>query len=74
MEFTTIIKDRMKENHVTPNVLAKEIGFTVQYIYKLLAGNKRWNETTMTRACSALNLKADFTAMEPTGPDAAANQ
>ncbi len=73
MNFTGIVKYQMQERGITPAGLASKMGFTVQYIYKLLQGKKRWNETTMTRACEALGIEIEF-AQKDTGPDEAAIQ
>ena len=74
MDFTESVKRQMTARGVKVGPLAKEMGISAEYLYKLLARQKRWNETTMTRACEALGLRASFVSDEPAGQDAAVSQ
>jgi len=60
LNFTATVKKRMKLLKIKPIELARMTGYSAQYISELLLGRKRWNETTMTRVCSALNMRALF--------------
>lgn len=60
LNFTATVKARMKVLEMKPVELARETGYSAQYISELLSGRKRWNETTMNKVCSALNMRAFF--------------
>jgi len=60
MDFTKTVKKKMKQNNLNGNDLARKTGYSVTYIYDLLAGHRRWNETTMVKVCKALGIKIDF--------------
>jgi transcriptional regulator with XRE-family HTH domain len=66
MNFTKIVKARMKELDVNMTVLAGRMGYSINYISDLLKGDRRWNETTMAKACAALKLEARFIRSEDT--------
>jgi len=60
LNFTASVKARMALLNVKPIDLARMTGYSAQYISELLSGRKRWNETTMSKVCSALNMQALF--------------
>ena len=60
LNFTPTVKTRMKTLKMKPVELARKTGYSAQYISELLSGRKRWNETTMNKVCSALNMRAFF--------------
>lgn len=68
MNFTKIVKARMKELDINITALAGRMGYSINYISDLLKGDRRWNETTMAKACEALKLEARFV---PSGETAA---
>lgn len=57
MSFTKAIKETLKSKGLTPSDLARMTGYSPQYIHEILSGKKRWNETTIYRACEALDLE-----------------
>ncbi|MGN7470378.1 helix-turn-helix domain-containing protein [Brevibacillus sp. SAFN-007a] len=61
MSFTEAIKGALKNKELTPSDLARMTGYTPQYIHEILSGKKRWNETTIYRACEALDLEIEIT-------------
>jgi len=60
VNFSESIKKVLKDRDLNASELARMTGYTPQYIHNLLAGKKRWNETTMTKACDALGLEIKF--------------
>jgi transcriptional regulator with XRE-family HTH domain len=54
VNFSAVVKRILKEKDLTASDLARMIGYTPQYIHDLLAGNRRWNETTINKTCEAL--------------------
>ncbi|BFH60715.1 helix-turn-helix domain-containing protein [Paenibacillus azoreducens] len=60
MSFSKSIKKAMEDQGVTPSEVAKQTGYTPQYLHSLLDGNRRWNETTLSKACDALGLEIKF--------------
>lgn len=60
MNFSESIKKFLKARDLNASELARMTGYTPQYIHNLLAGKKRWNETTMTKACDALGVEIKF--------------
>jgi predicted transcriptional regulator len=57
MNFSESIKQVLKSRGLNPSDLARMTGYTPQYMYDLLAGDRRWNETTMKKTCDALGLE-----------------
>ncbi len=57
MGFSESVKSVLKSMNLTPSDLARMTGYTPQYIHELLAGKKRWNETTIEKTCEALGLE-----------------
>jgi len=57
MGFSEMIKKVLEANRLTPSDLARMTGYTPQYIHEILSGKKRWNETTIYKACEALDLE-----------------
>ncbi|MUG24739.1 helix-turn-helix domain-containing protein [Paenibacillus macerans] len=57
MNLSNSIKKAMNEQGVTPTEVAKQTGYTPQYLHSLLDGNRRWNETTLSKACDVLGLE-----------------
>jgi transcriptional regulator with XRE-family HTH domain len=57
MNFSKVVKKLLKERDLTASDLARMIGYTPQYIHDLLAGNRRWNETTINKTCEALGIE-----------------
>ena len=60
LNFTTTVKARMKTLQMKPIDLARKTGYSAQYISELLSGQKRWNETTMSKVCEILDIKVRF--------------
>lgn len=60
MNFTQTVKELMGLQNINASNLAKKMGYSPQYISDLLAGKKRWNETTMSKACDVLGIKVKF--------------
>lgn len=59
MNFSDAVKKSMAAQGIRPNELARKMGYSPQYITDLLAGHRRWNETTMGKACQALGMKIE---------------
>lgn len=60
MNFTQVVKKKMKQSNLNGTDLARKTGYSVTYICDLLAGHRRWNETTMAKVCKALGIKIEF--------------
>lgn len=58
------IRSRLQELGIRPIVVARKIGCSPQYLYELLRGEKRWNETMLQRVCDAIGLELELV---PTG-------
>jgi len=57
LNFSEKIKEALSKGPLTSAELAKRMGYTPQYVSDLLLSKRRWNETTMSKACEALGLK-----------------
>lgn len=57
MKFSEIVRKQLKDQDLTPSDLARMTGYTPQYIHNLLDEKRRWNETTINRACEVLELE-----------------
>ena len=67
MNFSAIAKQKLMEKNMKPSTLARQMNYSPQYVLDLLAGHRRWNETTMSRACEALGIRVIFIDTEITG-------
>jgi predicted transcriptional regulator len=57
VNFSGVVTKVLQEKGMKPSALARMTGYTPQYMYDLLSGHRRWNETTITKVCDALGLK-----------------
>ncbi|MCM3273689.1 helix-turn-helix domain-containing protein [Paenibacillus elgii] len=57
MNFSESVKKFLKMTDLTPSDLARQAGYSPQYIHNLLVGKKRWNETTINKVCDVLGLR-----------------
>lgn len=60
MEFSRTVRLRMAELRMTGSKLAKKTGYSAKHISDLLAGRRRWNETTIDRVCKILGIRVQF--------------
>lgn len=60
MNFSEIVKNVLKQRNDTITMLAEQMGYSVQYVSDLLSGRRRWNETTMNKACEVLGIKVNY--------------
>ncbi|HEY4429522.1 helix-turn-helix domain-containing protein [Paenibacillus sp. RS8] len=60
MNISNRIKHVLIDQNLTPSDLARKTGYTPQYIIDVLKGNRRWNETTIEKACDALGLEFEL--------------
>jgi transcriptional regulator with XRE-family HTH domain len=58
--FSSVVNNKLKEKNLKAIDLARETGYSPQYICDLLAGHRRWNETTIDKACKALGITIEF--------------
>jgi len=61
MNFTESVKAAMEIHGITKKDLARETKYSYQYIYDLLAGERRWNEDSINKVCGALGIKIEIT-------------
>ena len=59
-DFTKAVKKAMRTKDVRPSELAKQTGYSNQYIIDLLGGKRRWNENTIEKVSDALGIKITF--------------
>lgn len=57
MSFTEQIKPYMDAKSIRPTALARMTGYSVPYMFGLLSGDRRWNESSMNKTCDALGLE-----------------
>lgn len=60
MNFSEIIKNKLNEENIKITDLAKKTGYSVQYMSDLIAGKRRWNESTITKVSDVLGIKIEF--------------
>ncbi len=58
--FTDSVRFAMDEQDINVSELACLTGFSTTYISKILRGEKRWNETTLSKTLKALNLEIEI--------------
>jgi len=71
LNFSKVAQKRMNEMNLTKSELARRTGYSCQHISDLLAGDRRWNETTITKVSEVLGIKIKFVTNEvkPTGTE-----
>ncbi|MFF2014977.1 helix-turn-helix domain-containing protein [Paenibacillus sp. NPDC058177] len=57
MDFTQAVNKWIKENDSNPTEVARLMNYSPQYIINILNGDRRWNETTIKKACEVLGLR-----------------
>lgn len=57
MNFSMKIKEILTLKGLSSAELAKGMEYTPQYVSDLLLGKRRWNETTITKACKYLGFE-----------------
>lgn len=57
MNISEQIKPLINEKGINPSELANLVGCSPQYMHNLLKGSRRWNETTLSKTCRALNIE-----------------
>ncbi|MEB3752526.1 helix-turn-helix transcriptional regulator [Geobacillus sp. FSL W8-0032] len=57
MNFSEVVRNVLEDKNLRISDLARMTGYTPQYMYDLLAGNRRWNETTINKTCEALGIE-----------------
>lgn len=70
LDFGSAVKKRMEALGMNVSELANKMGYTPRYIYDLLSGQARWNETTIKKACEVLGMTLEFKPLMPTGTEA----
>lgn len=58
--ITDSVKFAMAEQDINVSELANLTGFSTTYMSKLLRGERRWNETTLSKTLQALNLEIEI--------------
>lgn len=60
MNFSGVVKNTMNDKGIRNAELARMTGYSSQYISDLLSGERRWNEDTIKKVCSALGLEIKY--------------
>lgn len=60
MNFSQVVKEKMKEQNLKIGDLARLTGYTWTHCSDLIKGNRRWNEDTIDKFCKALGIKIEF--------------
>lgn len=71
MTISQVIKQELRRQQISVNKLSQATGYSQEYIYHLLRGKKRWNETVLSKVCQALNLQLEIKPADDTIPRAA---
>lgn len=56
MNFSAAVKQAMDKLNLKRSDIAKATGYSYQYIHDLLSGERRWNEDSINKVCSALGI------------------
>ncbi|OPG98401.1 hypothetical protein B2I21_08610 [Chryseobacterium mucoviscidosis] len=56
MNFSDSLKLVMRRTGVTKQELARSTGYSQQHIYDLLNRKRRWNEESLNKVCSVLDI------------------
>lgn len=68
MNISETVKAAMTDKGITRSDLAKQTGYSYQYIYDLLAGQRRWHEEPINRVFKALGIQVSFDLVEQPTP------
>lgn len=60
MNFSEKVKETMVLKKIKNAELARMVGHSPQYISDLLSGDRRWNEDTINKVCSALSIEVKY--------------
>ena len=60
MKFTETVQQKMQEENISVRELSRRMDRSHVYVGDLIAGHRRWNETTINEACTALNIAISF--------------
>lgn len=60
MNFSSIVKATMKQKKMSYAELARLTGYSSQYISDLVSGERRWNEDTINKVCTALDISIKY--------------
>ncbi len=59
-DLIKVIKQQLKQKGLTANKLAKDLGYSSVYLYDLLKGRRRFNETITNKICTALQIQIEY--------------
>ena len=60
--FVVLVKQRMKERNTNASKLASKLGMSNPYLYDLIKGRRRWNETTIQKVANELGIEIQYKA------------
>lgn len=60
MNFSDVVSDQLYAQKMNKSELAKKMGYSIAHISDLLSGDRRWNETTINKACEVLGIEIQF--------------
>lgn len=58
--FSDAVKNSLKTNKITVKELSKSTKISQSYIYDLINGKKRWNETVVKKISKQLGIAVEF--------------
>lgn len=58
--FSEVVKKVAASKGIKNKELARMTGYSSQHISDLLSGERRWNEDSINKVCTALDLKIKF--------------
>jgi DNA-binding Xre family transcriptional regulator len=56
MNFSQVVKARMKQKGMNAYDLASRIGYSPAHVYRLIKGENVWTQKTINLTCKALDL------------------
>lgn len=63
-EFKDVAYVRMAELRIKPKDIAEVMELSVQHIYSLLNGKRRWSEEQITKVCEVLGLEIQYKKLD----------
>jgi len=64
MDFSKIARRVIAEKQIKITDIQKKTGYSLQYLYELIAGKRRWNEDTISKIYDVLGIELYYKEKE----------
>ncbi len=64
MDFSKIARRVIAEKQIKITDIQKKTGYSLQYLYELISGKRRWNEDTISKIYDVLGIELYYKEKE----------